>query len=276
MRKLHKVFLMPFLLLLLTTGYGLLTADAAVPHLINYQGRLTDSGGNPLNGSYNLTFRIYDAETAGNLLWEEIQNGVVIQKGIFSVLLGSVTNLNLAFDIPYFLEIKVGSEVMSPRQRITSAGYAMRAEKAEDANTIANVGVSATPAPNKILPLDNNAKIAQSVIALKVYDSGWFAASAATAYTKTHNLGTTKLILNLYCADDSSGTNMFNMSLNNGNEGNGSIVTAVIQNVTPTTLTVQTGWGGSPSTIACKLDAAGYKILVGAGKYFRVVAIALE
>mgnify|MGYP001561194253 FL=1 len=108
-----------------------LPAYAGVPHLINYQGRITDSGGTPLNGSYALTFRIYDAETAGNLLWEEVQNGVVIQKGIFTVLLGSVTNLNLAFDKPYFLEIKVGGEVMSPRQWITSAGYAIRAEKAE-------------------------------------------------------------------------------------------------------------------------------------------------
>jgi len=103
-------------------------ALAEVPHLINYQGRLTDTGGIPLNGSYNLTFRIYDAETAGNLLWEETQTGVVINKGIFAVLLGSVTNLNLAFDKPYFLEIKVGNEVMSPRQRIASTGYAIRAE----------------------------------------------------------------------------------------------------------------------------------------------------
>lgn len=101
---------------------------AEIPHLINYQGRLTDTGGVPLNGSYNLTFRIYDAETAGNLLWEETQTGVVINKGIFAVLLGSVTNLNLAFDKPYFLEIKVGNEVMSPRQTITSAAYAMAAE----------------------------------------------------------------------------------------------------------------------------------------------------
>ena len=118
---------------------------AAVPHLINYQGRLTDSSGAPLNGSYELAFRIYDAQAAGNLLWEEIQSGVIIQKGIFSILLGSVTNLNIPFDKPYWLEIKVGNEVMSPRQQITSAGYAMRAEEAEDANTVGNVGVSATP-----------------------------------------------------------------------------------------------------------------------------------
>lgn len=104
---------------------------AAVPHLINYQGRLTDTSGAPLTGSYAITFRIYDAETAGNLLWEENQTGVLVQKGIFNILLGSVANLNLTFDKPYFLEIKVGGEVMTPRQRMTSAGYAIMAEEAK-------------------------------------------------------------------------------------------------------------------------------------------------
>lgn len=101
---------------------------AEVPHLINYQGRLTDTGGVPLNGAYAITFRIYDAETAGNLLWEEAQTGIVVNKGIFSVLLGSVTSLNIAFDKQYFLEIKVGNEVMTPRQRIASAAYAITAD----------------------------------------------------------------------------------------------------------------------------------------------------
>lgn len=119
---------------MLPTICGLLTISyAAIPHLINYQGRLTDSSGVPLNGSYDLTFRIYDAETAGNLLWQETHSGALIQKGIFGLQLGSVTNLDLPFDKPYFLEIKVGNEVMSPRQRITSSAYAIRAEKADSA-----------------------------------------------------------------------------------------------------------------------------------------------
>ncbi len=113
---------------------------AAVPHLLNYQGRLTDSGGAPLNGTYALTFRIYDAETAGTMLWEETQAGVVIQKGIFNILLGSVTNLGLPFDKPYWLEIKVGNEVMSPRQAITSSGYAIRAEEADNAKESEKLG----------------------------------------------------------------------------------------------------------------------------------------
>lgn len=125
--------LMILMFLLSTINYQLATSYAAIPRLINYQGRLTDTTNKPLDGSYNLTFRIYDAETSGNLLWEEIQPGIVIQKGIFSVLLGSAANLDLPFDKPYFLEIKVGEEVMAPRQRITSAAYAIKAENSERA-----------------------------------------------------------------------------------------------------------------------------------------------
>ena len=130
MAKLKKRILTIFFVFLLSSLVYLPSSVvyANVPHLLNYQGRLTDSSGTPLNGTYALTFRIYDAESAGNLLWEETQSWVVIQKGIFSILLGSVTNLNLPFDKPYFLEIKVGNEVMSPRQAITSSGYAIRAE----------------------------------------------------------------------------------------------------------------------------------------------------
>lgn len=126
MKRLARIFFV--MLFLLVLHYSLSAVYAEVPHLLNYQGRLTDATGKPLaDGAQAITFRIYDAEAAGNLLWEETQS-VTIQKGIFNVLLGSVTSLNLAFDKPYFLEIKVGTEVMSPRQRIASAGYAIRAE----------------------------------------------------------------------------------------------------------------------------------------------------
>lgn len=136
-----KIFFVAVALFLLwTTNYGLPTASAAVPHLINYQGRLTDKVGKPLEGAHAITFRIYDAAAAGNLLWEETYSALLIQKGIFSVMLGSVSTLDLAFDRPYYLEIKVGTDVMSPRQQLTSVGYAIKAEKADDLNISAQQG----------------------------------------------------------------------------------------------------------------------------------------
>jgi hypothetical protein len=106
---------------------------AAIPKLINYQGMLTDVGGTPLNGSYNLIFRIYDDTTgAGTLQWTETQNGVPVDHGLFNVVLGKSTALNLAFDKSYWLEVQVGAEVM-PRIRFTSVAYAYRAHAADTA-----------------------------------------------------------------------------------------------------------------------------------------------
>jgi len=122
-----KVILVSFILFFLTS-----VSYAQIPRLINYQGKLTDTGGNPVaDGSHSVTFRIYDAASGGNLLWEETQS-ILVQKGIFSCFLGGVTNLDLAFDKPYWLAIKVGSDAeMAPRQQITSAGYAIKAENAD-------------------------------------------------------------------------------------------------------------------------------------------------
>ncbi len=39
-----------------------------------------------------------------------------------------------------------------------------------------------------------------------LYDSGWFAVAASTTYTKTHNLGTTKAIVQIYVSENSDGS----------------------------------------------------------------------
>ncbi len=204
MRALTKSTLIIFLLW--TMVCGLWTVSYAdIPHLINYQGKLTDKDNKPVtDGTYPVTFRIYDSETAGSLLWEETQS-ITVQKGVFSVLLGGVTNLSLPFDKPYFLEIKVKDEVLSPRQRIASVGYAYRAENANQAQNSDKVdGCDAGASANNVLKLTDTGKIPTS--ALKVYDSGWFAVTANQAYTKTHNLGTTKVIFTVYYSSDSDGS----------------------------------------------------------------------
>ena len=66
----------------------------AAPNLINYQGVLTDNLGAPVtNVSQPMTFRLYDAETVGNLLWEEprtvdVQNGHSHLSGFLNHLFG--------------------------------------------------------------------------------------------------------------------------------------------------------------------------------------------
>lgn len=163
---------------------------AAVPHLINYQGKLTDSSGTALNGSYNITFRIYDAETAGNLLWQEQYTGVVIQKGIFGVLLGSITALDLAFDKQYYLAIQVGSDPeMSPRQRITSAAYAIRAEQSEKAtNADKAKETDAVKGTDNIIPGSGNVGLGTLTPAAKLDVNGSLKiGSGGSVITKIQN-----------------------------------------------------------------------------------------
>ncbi len=79
--------------LLVSTSFA-----AAIPKLVNYQGMLADSTGNPLTGAYSMIFRIYDDSTAGNLEWTETQAEVEIVNGLFNVVLGGTTALDLPFD----------------------------------------------------------------------------------------------------------------------------------------------------------------------------------
>lgn len=107
--------------------------STSVPPLINYQGMLTDSEGNPLSGYYMLTIAIYDDTTGGGtLLWIDSLYTLVNQ-GLFNVALGSQEALNLPFDRSYWLEVRVNYEAM-PRIRLTSVGYAYRALRADTAN----------------------------------------------------------------------------------------------------------------------------------------------
>ncbi len=103
----------------------------AAPNLINYQGTLTNAAGDPLNyTNFSMKFRIYDAQTAGTLLWQETQSVEVIG-GIYNVLLGAGTTNVGAFNPSLFsgtvrwLEVVAGTETLSPRQRITSVAYAL-------------------------------------------------------------------------------------------------------------------------------------------------------
>lgn len=111
---------------------GDVVAHAKVPHLVRYQGTLVDKAEVPLDGPYTLTFRLYEAEAGGTALWAETHKDVPIAKGTFSVFLGSVTTLNLAFDRDLWLSIQVDTDPeMAPRIQLGSVPTAFRAETAE-------------------------------------------------------------------------------------------------------------------------------------------------
>lgn len=75
-------------------------AVTTVPTKMNFQGKATDSSGNVLaNGTYNMRLRIYDADTAGTLLWSSDRlvsaaEGVQVSNGLFSIQLGRLVPLD--------------------------------------------------------------------------------------------------------------------------------------------------------------------------------------
>lgn len=109
----------------------------SVPQLINYQGRLTNSSGQPLDGvTVDLTFAFYGVESGGTPLYLTVlQGNVMVTGGIYNVLIGSGTvtsgtesSLSDVFQKhrDVWLGVKVDSDPeMTPRSRITSMPYAM-------------------------------------------------------------------------------------------------------------------------------------------------------
>ncbi len=118
------------MLVFATTTWG------AIPKLINFQGVLRDGSGNPVaDGSYSVAFKIYDAPSAGTLLWTETQSVATIG-GSFNVLLGATNAVpDSAFSgANRYLGIAVASDPeMSPRFQLVSVGYAYRVNSVDGA-----------------------------------------------------------------------------------------------------------------------------------------------
>jgi hypothetical protein len=122
------------------------TAGAfSVPTTMTYQGRLTDNSPQqvPVDGTVEMTFSIWDADTGGSLLWSEPQFGTVTVypvKGVFNVLLGSygvpLPPSVFAGGAVRYLEITVGGETLAPRQRIGTVGFAAQAERSADTDKL--------------------------------------------------------------------------------------------------------------------------------------------
>jgi hypothetical protein len=127
------LIILVFLVLIWIRGTSLSLAE--IPKMINYQGMLTNDSGDPITDTLDLEFKIYNAESNGDLKWSETQTDVPIIDGLFNVILGSVNPIDtLSFAENYWLEIKVGAQTMLNRLRFTSVGYAYRAERADTAD----------------------------------------------------------------------------------------------------------------------------------------------
>jgi len=139
---------------------------ADVPFMLNYQGRLTDNLGSAVTaGYYEIEFRIWDNPAlsgAGHLIWGRSFPVYVMPDGIFNILLNdngaattnpippAFTNLQNAFDgTDRYLGLTVtrnpsgpvsSPTEISPRQRLVSAPFAIRAQKATYAEIAGTAG----------------------------------------------------------------------------------------------------------------------------------------
>jgi len=114
-----------------------------------YQGKLTDNG-SPTNSNYDLQFKLFDSAdfVTGNQVGSTIiKPAVVVTNGIFTVELDF--GAGLFTGAARFLEIGVrlaGSpnafSVLSPRQVVTSAPYAVRSASAANADNATQLGGS--------------------------------------------------------------------------------------------------------------------------------------
>jgi hypothetical protein len=134
-----RLSLLSALLVLFVAGEDLFAQTFSV------QGVLRDPMGRTVDdGSYNLTFKIYNVETGGNALWSENQASVPVQHGVFGVELGIVTALNgLTFGEPYWLGVTVvGGPEMAPRFKLAANPYSLSVMGAENRMpSKGNVGV---------------------------------------------------------------------------------------------------------------------------------------
>lgn len=127
--RLRFAFVVAGLVLLLASG-----AIAQIPQMINYQGKITGSSGACLDTTVQMVFSIYVDGYTTTYLWRETQPEVPVEKGVFSVNLGSYTPIPISvFDGSVkFLGVKVGGDAeMSPRKQITSTGYAFRSQNTD-------------------------------------------------------------------------------------------------------------------------------------------------
>jgi len=100
---------------------GEITIAAIVPSSINYQGRLTDADGNPLDGTYTMRFVLHDSEEI--TLWDSGDMSVPVANGLFNVELdvdpGDFNGQEL------WLVVFVDGEALLPRQQILPVPYAL-------------------------------------------------------------------------------------------------------------------------------------------------------
>ncbi len=128
MKKTLHMFFLTILSVLAVEG-------ASPPALINYQGRLMDSVGNPVNTSASVHIRVYTDETGGSPVWQQSIPGVVVLDGLCDFAFGDSEFVTALTNEACWMELTIDGETFSPRQRLLSVPYALRVDMADSVET---------------------------------------------------------------------------------------------------------------------------------------------
>jgi len=122
-------------------------APASRSSYIPVQGRLTDASGNPLTGSYDLTFRLYDIFTGGTALCTSLVAAVTVEGGLFNTYMDMQGCAEIDGRQLYLgIQVEADPE-MTPRQYIDNVPYAWSLRP--------GAGISGTIGGDAILDIDN-------------------------------------------------------------------------------------------------------------------------
>jgi len=120
---------------------GVAAARAQSPELVNYQGRLVD-GSNLVNGTVSIVLGLYDQKAGGSPDYV-CSNDVTVVDGLYTMQLGTNTVLgsltNALSDGTAYLQITADGTILTPRERLISAPYALHAQNAQRANVAGQV-----------------------------------------------------------------------------------------------------------------------------------------
>lgn len=277
-------------------------ADGNPPSRMTYQSFLTDANGVALGlaapKNYDVIFRIYNDQTAGNELWAEEQT-VTVDKGYFSVLLGEGNQVNsepnsslgtlfTGTDISdRYVQMTVksigannGDVDIKPRLRLMTSPYAFVALNALYAASLVNNSNSAVVTvssscvginklvPNAALDVNGNASVSGSVSANTLNAtnatlSGAFVASSITASNET--LSGTLVANNITSSNGTISAGTF--------VGNGTIPVGGIIMWSGATNTIPAGWAlcnGQTTANGQKTPNLTDRFVIGAGASYSV------
>lgn len=103
---------------------------AGAPPFVPLQGYLTDTAGEPINGTVSATFAFYAAPEGGAPLWAETQT-LIVDQGMFVVYLGFAEAIDLSFFIDQsnlWLGIKVEDDKEMQRVFLATVPFSAYAE----------------------------------------------------------------------------------------------------------------------------------------------------